>query len=121
MIHTLKIFCFVLIFNIVLNFVIYFIGEETLSKVLLNHNIFTYFIASLFGLIPNCASSVIITELYISHFITIGTLLSGLLTGSGLGILFLLKENKNKKENLGILLFIYFIGVLLGILVDIII
>ena len=120
-IHTFKIFVFVLLFNIALNLIIFWIGEDQLSQMLLSHNLFTYFIASLFGLIPNCASSVIITELYLSGMISIGTLLSGLLTGSGLGILFLFKENKNKKENLGILLTIYLIGVVLGFLVDIII
>ena len=101
-----------------LNIAIFFIGEENLSNLLLNKNIFTYFIASLIGLIPNCASSVIITELYLSGMISIGTLLSGLLTGSGLGILFLFKENKNKKENISILLTIYFIGVIVGFIID---
>ena len=87
----------------------------------MNKNIITYFIASLIGLIPNCASSVIITELYLSSLITIGTLLSGLLTGSGLGILLLFKTNKNLKENITILSIIYSVGVIIGILVDIVI
>ena len=117
-IHTLKISLFILLVNMLLNIAIFFIGEENLSNLLLNKNIFTYFIASLIGLIPNCASSVIITELYLSGMISIGTLLSGLLTGSGLGILFLFKENKNKKENISILLTIYFIGVIVGFIID---
>ena len=120
-IHTLKIFAFIFCINIVLNIILFLIGEEQLSQLLLNKNIFTYFLASLIGLIPNCASSVIITELYLSNLITIGTLLSGLLTGSGLGILVLFKENKNKKENMGILMCIYLIGVIVGFIVDIII
>ena len=77
-------------------------------------------LASLIGLIPNCASSVIITELYLSKLITIGTLFSGLLTGSGLGILLLFKTNKNIKENITILSIIYFVGVLIGFLIDLI-
>jgi len=117
-IHTLNITLFILIVNILLNLVISFIGEEQLSNLLLNKNIFTYFIASLIGLIPNCASSVIITEVYLSGMISIGTLFSGLLTGSGLGILFLFKENKNKKENIGILLTIYLVGVIVGFIID---
>ncbi|MDO4996896.1 MAG: putative manganese transporter [Bacilli bacterium] len=121
LIHTLKIAFFILIVNIVLNIVIETIGEEALSKFLLNKNIFTYFVASLIGLIPNCASSVIMTELYLQNMITVGTLLSGLLTGSGLGILMLFKSNSNKKENIGILSFIYIVGVVIGIIVDIII
>ena len=120
-IHTLNITLFILIVNILLNLVIHFIGEEQLSNLLLNKNIFTYFIASLIGLIPNCASSVIITEVYLSGMISIGTLFSGLLTGSGLGILFLFKENKNKKENIGILLTIYLVGVIVGFIIDLLV
>ena len=119
--HALKIFVFILIINLLLNFIIYFIGEDQLSDLLLQKNILSYFIASLVGLITNCASSVLITELYLSKLISIGTLLSGLLTGSGLGILFLFKENKDKKENIVILLTVYFIGVIVGFIVDLII
>ena len=116
--HTIRIAFFILIANLLINGLIYFIGEETLSQILLKRNVITHFIASLFGLIPNCASSVIMTELYLSNMISIGTLLSGLLTGSGLGILVLFKSNENLKENLSILSIIYGVGVLVGILVD---
>ena len=119
--HTLKIALFILIVNLVLNITIYFIGEDNLSKLLLNKNLFTYFISSLIGLIPNCCASVIITELYLSNMITLGNLLSGLLTGSGVGILVLFRTNKNIKENISILSIIYIIGVIVGIIVDLII
>ena len=102
--HTLEIAFFILIANILINIIIFKIGEENISNLLLNKNILTYFISSLVGLIPNCA----------------GHLLSGLLTGSGLGILLLFKTNKNIKENLSVLGIIYFVGVLIGIIVDII-
>ena len=117
--HTLKIGLFILIANLIINIIIFELGEDTLSNILLNKNIFTYFVASIIGLIPNCASSVIMTELYLSNLITLGTLLSGLLTGSGIGILILFKTNKNIKENIFILSVIYFIGIIIGILVDI--
>lgn len=120
-IHTLKISLFVLIANLLINIIIFKVGEDYLSKLLLHKNIFTYFVASLIGLIPNCASSVIMTELYMSNLITIGNLLSGLLTGSGLGILLLFKSNKNIKENILILSIIYFVGVFVGMIVDFII
>ena len=119
--HTLKIAFFIVIANIVINSIIYWIGEESLKNLLLNKNIITYFIASLIGLIPNCASSVIMTELYLSKLISIGTLFSGLLTGSGLGILLLFRNNENQKENIQVLSIIYIVGVIVGILVDIII
>lgn len=117
--HTLKTGFFILIANFLLNFIIGQIGEEHLEEFLLQKNILTYFSASLIGLIPNCASSVVLTQLYLSKLLSIGNLLSGLLTGSGLGILLLFKNNQNKKENMMILGIIYFVGVFVGILVDI--
>ena len=117
-VHTLKTALFVLIANLLIGIIIYKVGEDNVSNLLLNKNILTYFISSLIGLIPNCAGSVIITELYLSNLITIGTLLAGLLTGSGLGILLLFKTNKNLKENILILSTIYFIGIIIGIIVD---
>ena len=119
--HTIKIGLFILIANLLINLIIFKVGETNLSKLLLHHNILTYFLASIIGLIPNCAGSVIITELYLSKLISVGTMLSGLLTGSGLGILLLFRTNKNIKENLTILTIIYFIGVFVGIIVDLVI
>lgn len=121
LIHTLKITGFILLANLVINFIVFFVGEEQLAKILMNNNIFTYFIASLVGLIPNCVSSVLITELYLSNLISLGTMLAGLLTSSGLGILLLFKVNKNLKENISVLSIVYFVGVIVGILVDLII
>ncbi len=121
LLHTLKIGLFILIANLAINLIIFYIGEDSLSNLLLNRNVFTYFVSSLIGLIPNCAGSVIITELYLSNLITLGTLFAGLLTGSGLGILLLFKTNKNLKENLTVLSIIYFVGIIVGIIVDIII
>lgn len=120
-IHTLKIGLFVLIANLLIGVVIYKVGEDRVSSILLNNNILTYFASSIIGLIPNCAGSVIITELYLSNLITLGTLLAGLLTESGLGILLLFRSNKNIKENILILSIIYFLGVIIGIIVDLII
>ena len=121
LIHTLKIGLFILAVNLVLNIVIDKVGEDSIKNVLLNKNIFTYFLASLIGLIPNCAGSVVITELYLSNMITIGNLFAGLLTGSGLGLLLLFKTNKNIKENMLILSIIYFVGVVVGLIVDLIV
>ncbi|MBR2827613.1 MAG: arsenic efflux protein, partial [Bacilli bacterium] len=120
--HAFKISIFIFIMNILINMSISFIGENTLKRFFLEGtNIFSYFISSLIGLIPNCFSSIFITELYLSSFISIGVLISGLLTGSGVGILVLFRSNKNLKENLIVLSIIYFIGVFLGIMVDFII
>ena len=119
--HTIKIGLFILLANIIIGLLIFYVGEDKISSLLLHHNILTYLLSSLVGLIPNCAGSVIITELFLSNMITVGTLLAGLLTGSGIGILVLFRVNKNLKENLTILGILYFIGVIIGILVDLII
>ena len=117
-IHTLKISLYILLTTFILNTLVYLIGEDTISKILLKNSFFGPFLASLVGLIPNCSASIILTELYLSGVITTGMLIGGLLTGSGIGILVLFKVNKDKKENLFILLSIYLIGVLIGILLD---
>ena len=119
--HTLKIGLFILIANLIINLIIFRVGEDNVSQLLLHNNIIAYFLSSLIGLIPNCAGSVIITELYLAKMISVGTMLAGLLTGSGLGILLLFRTNNNYKENITILSIIYFIGVIIGIFVDLVI
>lgn len=120
-IHTLNIALFILMVNIVINLLIHFIGEDALSNFLNQGSVLSYFVSSLIGLIPNCGSSVIITQVYLLKLISFGTMLSGLLTGSGIGILLLFRTNKNMKENIQILVIIYFIGVFVGLLADLLI
>ena len=78
-------------------------------------------IAGIVGLIPNCAGSVILTKLYLENVISIGSMIGGLLVGSGIGILILFRVNKNIKENFKILGLLYIIGVACGIVIDLII
>ena len=117
-IHTFKIGFFIFITTLLLNILIHYLGEDKIASILLKDNFFGPFLSSLVGLIPNCASSIIMTELYLSGVITTGMLIGGLLTGSGVGILVLFRVNKNKKENFIMLLSLYIIGVLIGILID---
>ena len=77
-------------------------------------------ISALIGIIPNCASSIILTELFLGKIITMGQMIAGLLVNSGIGILVLFKVNKNVKENLKILGILYIIGITSGILLDLI-
>lgn len=118
--HTFNIVSFILIISFILNIGFEYFGEEAISKIFLKNNILSSFISSFIGLIPNCASSVIITELYLNNTITFGSCMAGLLTGSGIGILILFKTNKNIKENIQILFTIYGIGVVSGIIIDLI-
>ena len=116
--HTLNISFFILLVNVGIGLIIYFIGEDELSNFISQGGILSYFISSLIGLIPNCAASVIITQVYLLKLISFGTLLSGLLTGSGIGLLLLFKTNKNFKENIKVMLIIYLTGVICGIIAD---
>lgn len=120
-IHTLNIFLFIIIITFILNVVIHFFGEENLSNLILNMPIIGPIIAGIVGLIPNCAGSVILTQLYLENVISIGSMIGGLLVGSGIGILVLFRVNKNMKENLKILGLLYAIGVVCGIVIDLII
>lgn len=113
--HTLDIFIFILVISFLLNLGFSYLGEETLSKIFMKQSILGPFLSSLIGLIPNCGASVVITKLYLSNTISFASLISGLLTGSGVAILVLFKVNKDKKENLKITSMIYLIGVLIGI------
>lgn len=114
--HTANITIFIIIVNLILNGVMHYIGPDAISKLLMKNTFLEPVFTSLLGLIPNCASSVIITELYLSGSISFGAMLAGLLTGSGVALVVLFKVNKNIKENIKILFTIYFIGVLVGII-----
>lgn len=116
LIHTLKIAFFILIITFLINILFHYVDLSFLESALKNNRILTPFIASLIGLIPNCASSVMISELYLNNLISLGTTLSGLLTGSGVAIMVLVRKNKNISENLFIIGLIYIIGVIWGLL-----
>lgn len=114
--HTLQIAAFILIVSFALNLLLYFGGEEVLANLILNRRILGPVLAGIVGLIPNCAGSVVITQLYLQGAMSIGAAMAGLLTGSGVGILVLLRVNHNRVENAKILGLLYAIGVLAGII-----
>lgn len=118
--HTLHITLFIFIITLIINTIFTLLGDNYLSKILLNNSILSPFITSLIGLIPNCAASVILTELYLNSNISLGALIGGLLTSSGSSLLVLIKNNKNQKENLSIILLLYALGVLSGIIIELI-
>ena len=118
--HTVSIISFIFLTSLILNIIVHIVGEENLSKLILNKPIIGQVISGIFGLIPNCASSVIITSLYLKQIINLGAMMSGLLVGAGVGILILFKENKSKKESLKIIGLLYLIGVISGIIIELI-
>lgn len=118
--HTVNILLFIIVITFIINTLIYLIGEDVIANAIASAPIVGILVASLFGLIPNCAGSVIITELYLSNLISFGSMIAGLLVGSGIGILVLFKSNKNIKENLKITGTLYVIGVISGFIIDMI-
>lgn len=117
LVHTLQISSFILIITFLLNLLFFFVGEDVLAGLVLNRRILGPVLAAIVGLIPNCAGSVAITQLYLEGVIGTGAMLSGLLTGTGVGLLILFRVNHDRKENLKIMGLLYFIGVFVGIVV----
>ena len=112
--HTLSIIIYIFAITLIINIVVYFIGEDTIGTFVSNNIWLGPILSSLIGLIPNCAASVIITNLYVESVINSASLIAGLLTGAGVGLVVLFKTNKNLKENIAIMMLIYFIGVIAG-------
>ena len=116
--HTVKITAYLLIFTIALNICVEFMGIEKISAYLLGDTLFQPMIAAVIGLIPNCAASVILTQLYLNGAISFASVISGLCAGAGIGLVVLFRMNKDKKENLKILGLLYGFAVLAGIILE---
>lgn len=116
--HTAEIFLYLLLITLVLNAVIAWVGEDALGRLILNRPVAGPFIAGLAGLIPNCAASVVITRLYLEGVLNAGSLMAGLLSGTGVGLLVLLRVNDDPKENLRLIALLYAIGVVSGIVIE---
>lgn len=117
--HTVKITLFILLFTFLLNLVIHGVGEDRLADLILDRPILANLLSAVMGLIPNCASSVVITELYLSGILSVGAMLSGLLVNAGVALALLFRNNRPLRDSLRILLILSAIGVLFGIVVDI--
>lgn len=117
--HTLSIGIFIFIVNLILSSVMSFVGEEAVEHFLSSMGVFQPFVAGIVGMIPNCAASVVLTELYAEGAIGFGTAVAGLCTGAGVGLAVLFKANKNIKENLIITGIVYAVGTICGTLLNI--
>ena len=116
--HTLNILIYIFVITLIINLIVEWVGEDNIATFVGNHAILGPAISSLIGLIPNCAASVIITNLYIQNIISGASLIAGLLTGAGVGLIILFRTNKNIKENVAIVGLLYAIGVISGIVLQ---
>lgn len=117
--HTVQITVFVFVISLILGLLMAFLGDEALSKLLMSDNPLQPVLTALIGLIPNCAASVVLTNLYAAGTLSFGAVVAGLSTGAGLGLVVLFKTNKSLKENLTVTGILYFIGVFAGLMLEV--
>lgn len=113
--HTLHIFAFILLFNLLLGAVVGFVGEDRLAALLAASGFWQPFLAALVGLIPNCVSSILLTQLFLAGQLSLGGVVAGLCTGAGVGLAVLLRTNRSWKQNVCIIALLYAIGVVAGL------
>lgn len=115
--HTLQIAAFVLVITLILNVCLELIGDDALASFVASNKVLSVFASALVGLIPNCAASVLIADLYVEGILGVGAMLAGLLPAAGVGLLVLLRTNRNARENIAIIVLVFAIGVVCGLLV----
>ena len=116
--HTAKITVFVLITMLCINIVFYLAGEDNISTILLSGSVFQPFLTAAVGIIPGCATSVMLSELYIGGTISFGSAVAGLCTGAGFGYIILFKDKRRMKQNIAILAAVYVIAVVSGFVIN---
>lgn len=118
LLHTAKIFAFLFAVTAVLSFAVAALGTERLSRLLLTDSFFQPFLAAVVGLIPNCAASVLLTQLYLEEALSFGSVIAGLCTGAGAGLLVLFRENRRPKDNLLNVGLLYLAAVATGVILQ---
>ena len=118
LLHSLKITLYLLLVNLVLGLIIYRVGEDSISSLIVGGPYVQPLISAAIGLIPNCASSVIVTDTYINGFMTFGSCVAGLCANAGLGFVVLLKNTKKIKRNIALIVAVYAISVVAGIIIN---
>ena len=116
--HFVMITLFIFAFSLVIDLVVGLVGEDRLSSLFVGIPVVGSLISALVGLVPNCAASIVITDLYVAGLITPGMMMSGLLTGAGVGLAVLFRTNKKMKQNFAIVGTLYAIGAAVGIVID---
>ena len=119
LVHTLKITGFIFIISLVLSLLMSFLGKDAVASLLTGAPVAGTVATAVIGLIPNCAASVLITQMYLEGLLTAGQLMSGLLVSAGVGILVLVRTNNKTKENIKVIGTLLLLGIAWGITIDI--
>ncbi len=119
LLHTMQIALFLLLVNLALNIVLGSVETETPGSLIWNRPAVGQMLSSAVGLIPNCASSVVITQLYLEGVMSFGAMISGLMANTGVGLLVLCRVNRRRGENLKIVGLLYGISVAGGIVAEV--
>ena len=118
LVRSAEVTFFVLLVTLVLNLILGFSGEDALADAISAVPGLSIFVSALVGLIPNCAASVAITQLYLAGVLSMGATMAGLLVSAGIGLLVLFSANRSTKQNFAILAVLYVIGVAWGFVID---
>ncbi len=116
--HTLRVLFFIFMVSLAIGLLVARAGNAGLERLLFAGSFVQPMIATLVGLIPNCAVSVAVTEVYLKGGITFGSAIAGLSASGGLGLLVILKENKDRKENALIVSLLVFVSLTSGIVIN---
>ena len=117
-IHTAKITAFIFCISLVISLLVESIGKDALASFMTGIPVLGVFLSGLIGLIPNCAASVIITQLYLEGLLTAGQMMAGLLVGAGVGVIVLIRTNRHQAENFRVISVLYLAGAAWGLLID---
>lgn len=118
--HTVQLAVYLLLFTFCLDLVLESVGMDQLAAFLGKDTLFQPFLAALLGMIPNCAASVLITELYLAGGLSFGSTIAGLSAGAGVGLAVLFRSNRPWQENFKILTLLYGTAVTAGVILNII-
>ena len=116
--HTLQVTLFIFLITLALNGLLAVVGEDVLAEFLSANPALSVFGSALVGLVPNCAASIVIAQLYVEGVLGSGAMLAGLLVSAGVGLLVLVRTNRHVKENVAIIVGLYAMGVIWGLLAN---
>ena len=119
LVHTLQVTLFIFLVSLALEIVIDGVGEDALASFISANSNLSVVVSAIVGLIPNCAASVVLTELYLEGALSTGAMLAGLLVSAGVGLLVLFRANRPMHENFLIVAGLVACGVVFGFIVGV--